>query len=76
MSSVSSLTLSNPVSGANYMLEITQGGVGSYTITWPATVKWAGASGPVLSTAVGKIDVVSLFYDGTNYLSTYALNFA
>ena len=69
------LTFSNPVSGANYMLQITQGGVGSYTITWP-TIYWMNASPPTLSTAVGKIDIISLFYDGTKYLGTYALNFA
>jgi hypothetical protein len=74
--SVTTLTLSNPIAGGNYQLQLTQGGVGANTITWPGTVKWAGASGPTLSTAVGKIDVVSFLYDGTNYLGTYALNFA
>jgi hypothetical protein len=75
-SSITSLTLSNPIEGANYMLEIVQGGVGSYTITWPASIKWMNASAPTLSTTVGNIDVVSFFYDGTNYLGTFALNFA
>jgi hypothetical protein len=75
-SSITSLTLSNPIEGGNYMLEIVQGGVGSYTITWPASIKWQNATSPTLSTAVGKIDVVSFFYDGTNYLGTFALNFA
>ena len=74
--SVTTLTLSNPIAGANYMIQITQGGVGSYTVTWPASVYWANATPPTLSTAVGKIDVISLFYDGTNYLSTFLLNFA
>ena len=69
------LTFSNPLSGANYMLEITQGGAGSYTITWP-TIKWQNATPPTLSTAVGKIDIISLFYDGTSYFGTFALNFA
>jgi hypothetical protein len=68
------LTFSNPIAGANYMIEVTQGGVGSYTITWP-TIKWAFNNPPVLTTAVGSIDVINLFYDGTNYLGTFALNF-
>jgi hypothetical protein len=69
------LTFSNPLSGANYQLEITQGGVGSYTITWP-TIKWMNATPPTLSTVVGRVDIVSLYYDGANYYGTYALNFA
>jgi hypothetical protein len=58
------------------MLQITQGGIGSYTITWPGNVYWANATPPTLSTAVGKIDMVSLYYDGTNYFATFLLNFA
>jgi hypothetical protein len=69
------LTFTNPLSGANYLLEITQGGVGLYTITWP-TIKWMNATPPTLSTAVGATDIVSLYYDGTNYYGTFALNFA
>ena len=69
------LTFSNPLSGANYQIEITQGGVGSYTITWP-TIKWMNATPPTLSTVVGRVDIVSLYYDGTNYYGTFALNFA
>jgi hypothetical protein len=73
--SVTTLTLSNPIAGANYMLQITQGGAGSNTVTWPASVKWAYNNPPVLTTAVGRIDVINLFYDGTSYLGTFALNF-
>jgi hypothetical protein len=70
------LTFSNPIAGANYQLQITQGGVGSYTITWPGNVYWANATPPTLSTAVGKIDIVSLYYNGANYFATFLLNFA
>jgi hypothetical protein len=38
---------------------ITQGGAGSYTITWPACKKFAGGTLPTLSTTVGKTDVIS-----------------
>jgi hypothetical protein len=68
------VTFSNPLSGASYTLSITQGGSGSYTITWP-TIKWAFNNPPVLTTTVGAIDVVNLYYDGANYLGTFALNF-
>ena len=68
------LTFSNPIAGANYGIKITQGGVGSYTITWP-TILWANGTPPVLSTGVGKVDLVNLYYDGTNYLGSWAINF-
>jgi hypothetical protein len=75
-SSITSLTLSNPIAGASYSLAITQAGTGSYTITWPASVKWPAGFTPILSTGVGEIDVISLIYDGTNYYGSAALNFS
>ena len=53
---------SNPISMELQYLEfiITQGGTGSYTITWPSSVKWAGGVAPVLSTAVGAVDRLCL----------------
>ena len=69
------LTFSNPIAGANYQLQITQGGVGSYTITWPS-IKWQNATSPTLSTAVGAIDIISLYYDGTSYFGSYSFGFA
>jgi hypothetical protein len=52
-------------------LIITQGGSGSYNATFgtdtSTTVKFPGGA-PTLSTAVGAIDVVTVFNDGTNYL--------
>jgi hypothetical protein len=69
------LGFSNPISGANYGIAITQGGVGGYTITWTG-VLWANATPPVLSAAVGAVDFVNLVYDGTNYYGSYGNNFA
>lgn len=64
---ITTLTLSNPVAGACYTLEIKQG-AGPYTITWPATVKWAyNASAPTLTATNGRTDIISLYYNGTNY---------
>ncbi len=55
------LTFSNPIAGGVYVLEITQGGSGSYTITWP-TVTWPGGVAPTLSTGVGDVDVITFLY--------------
>ncbi len=65
------LTLSNPAIGCWYQFRFVQGGAGSYTVTWPATVKWqSGVAAPTLTTTVGRTDVIALFYNGTNYLGT------
>lgn len=64
------LTISNPpISGRNGTIYaiLRQGGTGSYTVTWPASVKWQNptngldtGSAPTLFTAVGAVDVIEL----------------
>lgn len=57
------LSLSNPSPTANacsVTLILTQGGTGSYTITWPGAVKWAGGTAPTLTTTVGGVDIIML----------------
>lgn len=68
--SITSLTLSNPQAGATYLLEIKQGGSGAYTITWPASVIWAGGTAPTLTTTVGRTDIIALYYNGTSYVAS------
>jgi hypothetical protein len=60
--------------GARLQLRIIQG-AGPYTITWPASVKWPSATAPTISTANGAIDIISFFYDGTNYYGVASLAF-
>ena len=56
--------------GGSVSVIVVQGGSGSYTATWgtdtSTAVKFAGGT-PTLSTAVGAIDIVTIFNDGTNY---------
>lgn len=59
-------TFANPKDGAIYTLLIKQGGAGSYTLTWPATIAWGGGAAPTLTTTVGKTDTIRLVYDATN----------
>lgn len=68
------ITLSNPVTGGAYLIKIIQGATPG-TVTWPANVLWGAAGAPVLSLATGDIDIINLFYDGTDYYGTYALGF-
>jgi hypothetical protein len=60
-------TFTAPSGPCSVILKIIQGGSGSYTVTWPGTVKWSGGVAPTLSTGVGDIDIVSFYYDGTSY---------
>lgn len=63
----------NPVAGQSITLIITQDATGSRTLT--STFKFAGAS-KTLSTAANSIDVLYVFYDGTNYLASLVKGYA
>ena len=68
------LTFSGHVVGT-YIIKVIQGGTGSYTLTYPASVIWSGGTAPTLSTAVGKVDILTFFHDGTSFYGTYSLNY-
>lgn len=61
------LTFSNGVSGQTYRITIIQDGTGSRTISWPASVVWAGGSAPTLTTTANYRDFVVFYFDGTSY---------
>ncbi|MBO0947232.1 beta strand repeat-containing protein [Fibrella forsythiae] len=62
------LAIANPVAGSFYTLKIIQDATGSRTITtWPANTKWPGGVVPTLTTTANGVDIVTFFYDGTNY---------
>lgn len=46
---------------------LTQDTTGGRTVTWPAGIKWKGATAPTLSTSASAIDYITFFYDGTHY---------
>jgi hypothetical protein len=69
------LTLSNPKSGANYILRLLQDGTGSRTMTWPVAVKWPSGTAPTLTTTAAKNDLINLYYDGTSYYGSFVLNY-
>jgi hypothetical protein len=68
------LTLSNAVAGGAYAIKIIQGAT-ARTLSWPAAVKWPSGTPITLSTASGAVDLVSIFYDGTNYYAVGGNNF-
>lgn len=54
-----------------FILVLIQDGTGSRTVTWNSVFKWPGGVAPVLSTAAGAKDVISMFCDGTNLYGSY-----
>jgi hypothetical protein len=60
------LTFSNPIDGARYVLIIKQDGTGSRTVTWPATVRWPGGTAPTLTTTASKTDYIAFIYNGVD----------
>lgn len=53
--------LSGPFSGR---LKLIQGGVGGFVVTYPAGTRANGGIAPVLSAAVGAVDLIAVEYDG------------
>lgn len=66
-----SLTFSNwPAAGrvGTHTLQIIQGGAGSFTIAWDASIDWGAVGAPTLSTTAGQWDLITFFStdNGTN----------
>lgn len=68
-------TLTAPTKIGNFQLKLVQDATGSRLATWPASVKWAGGTAPTLSTDPNSIDIISFYYDGTNYFGVASLGF-
>jgi hypothetical protein len=70
------LTFINMTAGVAYALRIVQGGAGSYTVTYPAgSIYPNGGVQPILSTAIGSRNLISIYYDGSNYYIAGSVNF-
>jgi predicted transcriptional regulator len=71
------LSLTNAVTGMYGLIRVTQDATGSRTLTLPAGSKVINGGGGVvaLTTTAGATDVLSYFYDGTNYYWTIGYNY-
>ncbi len=73
------ITMTAPTSGVtNLLLKVVQDGTGSRTPTLAAAsggVKWAGGAAPSWSTAINAVDIVTCYWDGSNYYCVGSLNF-
>lgn len=64
------VTLPSPPAGRSgtITLDMTQGGAGGYTITWPATVKWPDGIKQQPAAAVGSRSIIMLQWTGVDWL--------
>ncbi len=69
------LTLSNPKAGASYVIKVIQDSTTPRDLVWPASVLWSDGVAIVITTTGDAEDLVTLFYDGTNYYGSYAQDF-
>jgi hypothetical protein len=73
------LTMTNPAGPCNLVLKVIQGDGSDTITTWAASsgsIYWAGGAIPGLSTGNGAIDIISLYFDGTNYFAVASYGFA
>ena len=69
------LTISNPVVGGTYVIRRVQNGTGGWIITWPATVIWPDNTIPAFSTNPNWVDIITLYWDGTNYYGAATIGY-
>ena len=69
------LTYTNPVTGGTYYLKVIQGAV-ARTLVYPGTAKWNGGTALIPTTVNDAIDLITMFYDGTNYFASYTTNYS
>lgn len=62
------LTFPTATSGEQFTLFLNQDDTGSRTVTWPASIRWAGGSAPSLTTTASKTDVLSFIFNGTYWV--------
>ena len=69
------VTLSNPSAGASYRIYIEQGAT-PRDVTWPASVKWPQNVDPILTLSASAVDMVELYYNGTDYKGIWYKDFS
>lgn len=60
------IAIDNETDGQKFIVSITQDGVGSRTVTWFTTIRWAGGVAPTLTTTLNKRDVFGFICTGTD----------
>lgn len=61
-------TFPTATAGKQFTLLQKQDGTGSRTVTWPASVRWAGGTAPTITATAAQTDIISFIADGTYWL--------
>ena len=70
-------TFTDSTKAGVFILKLVQDSVGSRAATWPGTVQWVDGVAPTLTTtATTGTDIITFYYDGTNYFAVHSLNFS
>lgn len=69
---VTGITLTNPVINQWHSIVIKYGG--AHTVAFTTTIKWANGVTPTFTSVNGKYDVVSLWWNGTDWVGEFSGN--
>lgn len=76
------VTLSNPADSGKFceiIVKFIQDSTGSWTVTWPASVKWPGGTAPVITTTLSTgVDIISLktWDGGTTWYGDFSQDYS
>ena len=68
----------NPDGPCNLIVKVIQADGNDTVSAWSAdsgSIYWAGSAAPTLSTGSGDVDIITFYFDGTNYYGAAGLNF-
>ena len=74
MSADCTFTFVAPDGVCNLMLRLVQDGTGGRDPTFPSSVKWQGGTVPTWVTTANAVNVIAMYFDGTNYHATASLD--
>ena len=69
------LSFTNPNNSCNLLLVVKQNSNWWYSITFPSNIKWSWWTAPTITTDANAIDIVSFYYDWTDYYWMVANDF-
>lgn len=68
-------TFTNPPGATNVVLRLVQDATGNRNPTWASNIFFPNGNAPNLSNGATDIDLLSFYFDGTNYHGASSLNF-
>jgi len=67
-------TFAPPAGACNVMLRLVQDGTGGRDPTFPSSVHWQEGTIPTWVTTAHAVNVLAMYFDGTNYHATASVN--